>query len=377
MKVDEHRAAPASYGRRILVAVAGLSPQIVTETLYALARQPCPFWPTEIHLITTLEGARHARLMLTGDNPGYLSRLCNELDLPAPVFDNDCVHVLRNDQSEPLVDIRSAADNTSVADQVIRLVRGFCSAPDSALHVSIAGGRKTMGYYAGYALSLFGRPQDRLSHVLVDAAFESHRLFFFPTKKSEIIYDRDDRPLDTKDARVELADIPFIRLRDGLPKSLMEGKQGFADLVGAAQMALEPVTLTIHRREGFIDVGGHVLPLSDADMAMLLWFARRVEAGSEPFRPPVEDELDKDAAEDFLHCFEEIQEMHGGNDSRPLTSLQRGMDEAWFNNRVKRLKQALSVGLGSALAEQVRVKMVSKRPARYRLDVSPERVKIC
>jgi CRISPR-associated protein (TIGR02584 family) len=28
------------------------------------------------------------------------------------------------------------------------------------------GERKTMGFYVGYALSLFGRAQDRLSHVI-------------------------------------------------------------------------------------------------------------------------------------------------------------------------------------------------------------------
>lgn len=376
MKVDGQGVGPPDYEKRILVAVAGLSPQIVTETLYALAHQASPFWPTEIHLITTLEGARHAKLMLTNTTPGYLWKLCEELGLPVPGFSDACVHVLRNDENEPLLDIRSAADNTAVANQVIRLIRGFCASPESALHVSIAGGRKTMGYYAGYALSLFGRPQDRLSHVLVDAAFESHRSFFFPTKKSEIIYDRDDRPLDTKDACVELANIPFIRLRDGLPRGLMKGKQGFADLVGAAQVALEPVTLTIHRREGFVEVSGHVLSLSDTDLAMLLWFARRVEAGEEPFRPPGPDEFDGEAAESFLNCFEEIQEMHGGNDSRPIQSLSRGMEEEWFNNRVKCLKRRLSEELGTALAEQARVKLVSKRPARYALGVSPERLEI-
>ncbi|MBP6582128.1 MAG: hypothetical protein KA204_01445, partial [Chromatiaceae bacterium] len=46
------------FPRRILLAVTGLTPQVVTETLYALAmeRQP-PFIPTEIHLLTTAEGA--------------------------------------------------------------------------------------------------------------------------------------------------------------------------------------------------------------------------------------------------------------------------------------------------------------------------------
>ena len=40
---------PAAYPRRILLAVTGLSPQIVTETLYALAVKGNPAWvPTEI-----------------------------------------------------------------------------------------------------------------------------------------------------------------------------------------------------------------------------------------------------------------------------------------------------------------------------------------
>ena len=59
---------------------------------------------------------------------------------------------------------------------------------DTQLMVSIAGGRKTMGYYAGYALTLFGRHQDQLSHVLVSEEFEGNRDFFFPTRQTEIVY---------------------------------------------------------------------------------------------------------------------------------------------------------------------------------------------
>ena len=67
---------PASYPRRILLAVTGLSPQIVTETLHALAiGNDTPFVPTEIHLITTAEGAERARLALLSDKPGWFHRL--------------------------------------------------------------------------------------------------------------------------------------------------------------------------------------------------------------------------------------------------------------------------------------------------------------
>ena len=62
------REHPSAYPRRILLAVTGLSPQIVTETLYALAVAPEPgaraFVPSEIHLVTTRSGAEKARLAL-------------------------------------------------------------------------------------------------------------------------------------------------------------------------------------------------------------------------------------------------------------------------------------------------------------------------
>ncbi|MCL2345013.1 MAG: hypothetical protein FWC58_04070 [Desulfobulbus sp.] len=51
------------YPRRILLTVTGMTPQIVTETLYALIHPQPPaaaFVPTEIHLITTSSEARSA-----------------------------------------------------------------------------------------------------------------------------------------------------------------------------------------------------------------------------------------------------------------------------------------------------------------------------
>ena len=72
-------AAPASYPRRVLLAVCGLSPQIVTETLYALAADAhAPFIPTEVHLITTQEGARRADLSLLSADLGWFHRLCSD-----------------------------------------------------------------------------------------------------------------------------------------------------------------------------------------------------------------------------------------------------------------------------------------------------------
>lgn len=111
---------PTTYPRRILLAVTGLSPQIVTETLYALAvdRDP-PFVPTEVHLLTTAEGAERARLSLLSDDPGWFGRLQRDYALPPIAFGPDQVQVLRDESGRELDDIRTLSDNQLAAPYLI------------------------------------------------------------------------------------------------------------------------------------------------------------------------------------------------------------------------------------------------------------------
>ncbi|MEI7970802.1 MAG: CRISPR-associated ring nuclease Csm6 [Betaproteobacteria bacterium] len=145
--------APHLFSRRILLAVTGLSPQVVTETLFALTQeQSPPFVPTEIHLITTAQGAEHARLELLSAAPGWFHRFSRDYGLPGIAFDAEHIHTIRDASGLPLEDIRDPSDNAIAANEITDLLRELTDDPDSALHVSIAGGRKTMGFYLGYAL---------------------------------------------------------------------------------------------------------------------------------------------------------------------------------------------------------------------------------
>ncbi len=156
------------FPRRILLAVTGLSPQIVTETLYALAVASSPRWiPTEIRLITTTRGADNARLQLLHPKTGWFHRLRADYQLPEIAFDESHIHLIERPDGTPLDDIRDDTDNALTADTIVERVRLLTADPSSQIHASIAGGRKTMGFFLGYAMSLFGRDQDRLSHVLV------------------------------------------------------------------------------------------------------------------------------------------------------------------------------------------------------------------
>ena len=109
--------APETFPERILLAVTGLSPQIVTETLYALCvtRTP-PFIPTRIHLLTTVEGASRAELTLLHPHQGKFMRFCEDYGLTGKIhFDLSCIEVIRNTDGEPLPDIRTPEENASAA----------------------------------------------------------------------------------------------------------------------------------------------------------------------------------------------------------------------------------------------------------------------
>ncbi|UOO81229.1 CRISPR-associated ring nuclease Csm6 [Uruburuella testudinis] len=231
--------------RKILVAVTGMSPQIVTETLYALHTQH-QWLPEEIHVLTTQTGAENIVGSLLGDN-GFFGRLCAEYALPSIRFDAGCIHVIKDNRGEPLADIRSPEENNLAADQIVRFIHDLCADEQTELHVSIAGGRKSMGFYIGYALSLFGRRQDRLSHVLVEEAFEQNREFFYPPQQSKMLSTpRGMR--DAAEAQVMLADIPFVRMREGMPKLVLADGWSFSQAVAVTQKDLADFHLVIDCR---------------------------------------------------------------------------------------------------------------------------------
>ena len=65
--------------KTILLAVTGLTPQVITETLYALHHQGQAM-PAEIHILTTSEGYQRARLTLINDD--WLKRFYLDYRLP-------------------------------------------------------------------------------------------------------------------------------------------------------------------------------------------------------------------------------------------------------------------------------------------------------
>ncbi len=337
--------SPIGCSQRILLCAAGLSPQVITETFYALATRDDPFIPTAIHIITTAEGADRVRLTLLESDPEeqHFYRLCADLDIdPGGIrFDGETIHQIPADDKKPLDDIRSLADNETAADTITAIVRRLTADPQTIIHASIAGGRKTMGFYLGYAMSLFGREQDRLSHVLVSPPFESHPQFYYPPPKPKVLRDHNKRPIHTRDAEITLADIPFVRLRGHLDSSILGESMSYSETVSRTQRNVNPPKLILDSNNKTIHCGDHPVPLTPSLFAFYAWFARRLLAGT-PGIHWTQENVSEEYLEEYVHIVGE----YSADYENARDSLRRGMDQDFMDQKTSKINGLLKRSLG-------------------------------
>lgn len=314
--------------RNILVAVSGLSPQILTETLYALVEEHS-FVPDEIHIITTNTGSTIIRSKLLEGENSILNQFCEDLkskmrgmrytlcqDNDDPMYgENFFVHELPNE------DIRSSEDNMDIASFIIDKIRVLCEDANARIHFSIAGGRKTMGFFAGYALSMFGREEDRLSHVLVTPAdFETASTFYYPKQSEQQlkVVNRktgEEKVLTAADAQITLADIPFLRLNDYVPAYLKNNQKTYKDVVSLIQQSLNKNKCTLDFGSAYdtvIKCNGIPVKLTQKHYAFYRWFMETYfkKYHENPFNPRAnirEDQFDEyaDMAKAFVDLYED------------------------------------------------------------------------
>lgn len=289
--------------REIVVFVIGSTPQIITETIYALSQEDPPVQPDEVYVITTSHGRKKIENGLLKD--GLIGDLFQEYDLRPVELTNSSFILISDDRGKEIDDIRSEQDNRHTGDAIASLIRKLAEDPLNRLHCCLAGGRKTMSFYLGAALQLFGRPWDKLYHVLVTSEFESRPEFFYKPKESRIIEqkmpDGSVKRLNTDDAEIILAELPFIRLREKLD---LRGK-GFEELVAEGQADLDTAIvhpdLVVNITERTVCIGGHTIEMVPVHLMLYLALLReKVESCKRPSQPYCFDCTD---------CFRALGEM--------------------------------------------------------------------
>ncbi len=265
----------------VFLFVAGTTPQIVTETIYALSRKEPPIYPDAIRIITTDVGRRHIEESLM--RKGILERLLREYEIPTAVLAAISFMVPKSPHKGELKDIRDEEENEIMGDAIVSCVQEMTGDTSVRLHCSIAGGRKTMSFYMGAALQLFGRPWDKLYHVLVSPEFESNPSFFYKPKTNLVIETRSIdgtvKKLNTDDAEISLAELPFIRLRE---KLTLTG-QHFRDLVAEGQREIDTATLqpeiSVDLSERSLCIGDIKVRLQPLQLAFYTAFLKRKSDG--------------------------------------------------------------------------------------------------
>jgi CRISPR-associated protein (TIGR02584 family) len=256
---------------RMLVCLAGLSPQVVTETVWALGVARQPRWtPQRLIIVTTTEGAERIAATLLDPQTGALRALADQYpDAGLGGLAEACeIRLLGDPPDEALTDLADPDSVRTAADAILELVRNLTAQPDRELQLSIAGGRKSLGALAALALSVFGRAQDAMSHVLVNGPFVSHPAFFFPPREPRSLLGTDGRVHSTAEALVSLVEIPFPRLRAVLPPAAFRAID-FRSAMDAAQRGIEAPMLTVDLDQAAARWGDRPLRLPPAIFALL------------------------------------------------------------------------------------------------------------
>lgn len=379
--------------RNIMLFVAGTTPQIITETIWALHTEN-GMSPDEIHVITTLQGARVAKSRLLGE--GHLQRLCGEIGISMPQIE---MHVVPSQGGEQLEDVRNSADNVALANWVVSVVRSLAEKEDCRIIASLSGGRKTMGFYMGYAMSLLGRPQDELYHVMVSPDFERCRDFFFKSEVPQILRAADGKALNSANASIELARIPFLRLRGFIDEPILEAETvDFGVLTDKVQTALTPTVLSFDDMEAVIRFADREVMLEAQQYILLRTFAK-VRVFQRPGAGP--DGLGANhvgwlSIDDFIgaagrgaHLFlEECEQSTLISEERTeffratlrttgSSKKDRERLKNLFSPKISKLRSALRKGIADpVLRNEIALHRAGSKPSRYGLMLRPHQIEL-
>jgi CRISPR-associated protein (TIGR02584 family) len=345
-----------------LLAVTGLSPAIVTETLFALARENPAIIPDRVVFLTTAAGADQIENQLFSKLPAWggltvwetlrrsLGAEQHQLIAEAPRL--ICYPDQHSGREAPLVDIVTPTDNQAAAETIFGAVWDIVRDPDHRLIASIAGGRKTMGALLHAAVSLIGRETDRITHILVDSPYDTLTGFFFPPQPDQALLDRNGRAHEARDARLHLTDIPFVPLRnrfeelDELPGSFMSLRDRLSSAL--RQDAEREIPIRIDPVQGIFYVDGKSYKANDQQLALLDFILQMHLVGetfqNRPFTPQ------NAAAEEFLHWIKKNQtrypdlrvdpEIEGRFISKNLSELRTKLKDAPWKPAKMQFRQA-------------------------------------
>lgn len=369
--------------RKTMLAVCGLAPQVITEAIYALFGEGRAVDTLEV--ITTRRGKDLLLSRLLPSEDGKFNELLADFDLPATAVDFSPRHIhgLRHPDGREIDDIVSPEDNEILLQTCLDRAFALTAEADRAVYFLVAGGRKTMTSCLTLAAQLYGRPQDRILHVLVSPEFENCPEFWFPPRHPQTVQLRDElgQPYwkQTTCARIDLITIPFVSVRDRLAPELLDRPHAPAELMQSL-IRDQPRTLTVNLTEGKLSYGPAELDLLPAWLALYAFFANRKK----------ECRLRRSCqgcTECYLSAADLVQDEGVGAMYQKIIGLQplrefsdsgiTSLSKANFQSYKSKIRQALIRAFGQSHAADLEITAAGTRPeSRYGLRIDRQRIRM-
>lgn len=371
--------------KNILLAVTGLSPQVVTEILYALHQNNRRV--DAIHVITTRDGKEKIYAELLSGNAGHYYQYLREYGIdPAGIdFGHRNIHVISDEHGLEIPDIATESDNEHLLKKCLELTFHFTRNSQTAVFFSVAGGRKTMSSCLTLSAQMYGRPQDRLYHVLVSPEFESNRDFFYPPRESRTIELKNNHGQtfykESKYAQVNLIHIPFVSIREQLSADLLKEPKAPGTLL-LSLIREERSRLVVNLVSRKIIYKGLELDTNPTRLALYAFFAMQKRNCT----------LETTSCGNCSECFIEIQAVFDRQDqitdlyrkvcgTRPVNEMSdsgiTNLNADNFQSYKSRVKEDLQKEFGPYALKELEIASVGTRPnTRYGILMDKAKIEI-
>lgn len=370
--------------KNILLAVLGLSPQVITETLYAIYQEGRSV--DAVHVITTRKGKErlNAQLMASGD--GWYHRFLREYGIEGIEFPHENVHTVRDAYGNEYDDIEDAESNEALLKLCLDITFHLTKNPEHAVFFSIAGGRKTMSACLMVAAQCYGRPQDRIYHVLVSSEYEINPDFFYPPRQSVAIQLIDEKGQEyfkeTKYAEVKLVSLPFFSFRHLLAGDMLRNPRLPSDLMLSLVKEDKP-ELVIDLTQSKIIFKRRECDLMPARMALYAFFAQRKKNCGENEEKScrgcsncyVEWSSLSDYKDEITKIYRKCNPKRAIEEMRPGGILD--LDMGNFNAYKGKIRRDLELAFGPYNARSISITGVGKKPdTKYGIPLDRSRIKV-
>jgi CRISPR-associated protein (TIGR02584 family) len=290
------KAPSTSTTQTVLIAVTGLSPAVLTETIWALAKDPAqPVIPDKIIVLTTMTGEQKLKDQLFGPDELWLTlrrQLLgkNHADDPRLDFSDtpDRIRVFTRKSGGKRVQLDrmdTKEETEAVGDCLVEELWNWVGRPDTRVLASISGGFKTMSALLYAAMTVIGGQQDRILHVLVNEPYDGNTkpLFFWPKQPAQdLVTIRPGKlpvgaSVPAAKAKLVLTDVEFPPLRRFFGDYGFKEAPSFSALVGRSRsevIAIAPPvisSLVLHPETFTAEVNGLPLSVSKTEFC-ILWF---------------------------------------------------------------------------------------------------------